>query len=149
MRLEQLVYVSTATDPARAVMDVSDILEQSVRNNPANNITGALAFTPTRFVQILEGSVSSLDVLLLKLMIDTRHSDLVIVDRIPIQTRSFDAWCMLAPAFTPSGRDRLDVLVAKRHAADRPFPTAVARDDRRTGGRRGGQVSGCAGNLTP
>lgn len=90
----------------------SDILEASVRNNPANNITGALAFTTTRFVQLLEGSVSSLDVLLLKLMIDTRHSDLVIVDRIPIKARSFNAWSMLSPTFTPSGRVRLETLVA-------------------------------------
>ncbi|CAN5302065.1 hypothetical protein BH09PSE1_BH09PSE1_03960 [soil metagenome] len=112
MRLEQLVYVSTATEPARSAIEVSDILEQSVRNNPANNITGALAFTPTRFVQLLEGSVSSLDVLLLKLFIDPRHSNLVIIGRIPIKARSFDAWSMLAPVFTPSGRERLETLIA-------------------------------------
>ncbi|CAN5174021.1 hypothetical protein BH10PSE1_BH10PSE1_12320 [soil metagenome] len=113
MRLEQLVYVSTATEPVRSVMDVSDILEQSVRNNPANNVTGALAFTETRFVQLLEGSVSSLDVLLLKLMLDPRHRALTIIDRVPIKARSFDRWSMLSPVFTSAGRDRLESLVAQ------------------------------------
>jgi len=111
MTLEQLVYVSTSTNPLRSVMDVSDILEQSVRHNPANNITGALAFTETRFVQLLEGTHGSLDVLLLKLMIDPRHSDLIIIDRLPIRNRSFSAWSMLAPVFTPSGQERLARLV--------------------------------------
>ena len=92
-------------------MDVSDILQEAVRHNPANNITGALAFTETRFVQLLEGSAGSIDELLLRLMMDPRHSDLVVVDRIAIATRSFADWVMIAPVFTPSGQDRLEALV--------------------------------------
>ncbi|ADL00510.1 BLUF domain-containing protein [Brevundimonas subvibrioides] len=110
--LEQLVYVSTSAVPLRSIMDVSDILEESARHNPANNITGALAFTQTRFVQLLEGSAGSIDVLLLRLMIDPRHADLVVIDRIPVETRSFPDWHMISPLFTPSGQARLDVLVA-------------------------------------
>lgn len=111
MKIERLGYTSFATNPARSVMETSDILEQSAKNNPANNITGALAFTDSRFVQVLEGSHGSLDVLLLKLAMDSRHYDMRIIDRIQISERVFGAWSMIAPAFTPQGRIRLAVLV--------------------------------------
>lgn len=93
-------------------MAVSDILEQSVRNNRGNNITGALAFTTNRFAQVLEGSHGSLDVLLLKLAMDPRHYDMIIIDRVPIQHRLFSDWAMTAPVFTPDGSLRLVALVA-------------------------------------
>ncbi|WP_426050268.1 BLUF domain-containing protein [Brevundimonas sp. SL161] len=112
MQFERLTYVSHATDPAESVMAASDILEQSVRKNPRNNITGALAFTPSRFVQVLEGSHGSLDVLLLKLAMDPRHHDMIVLARIPIQHRLFSDWSMIAPVFTPQGRARLVALVA-------------------------------------
>jgi len=112
MQLERLTYVSKSTEPAEAVMAVSDILEQSVRNNRRNNITGALAFTPSRFAQVLEGSHGSLDVLLLKLAMDPRHYDMIVLDRIPIQHRLFDDWAMIAPAFTPQGQVRMVAIMA-------------------------------------
>ncbi len=112
MLLERLAYVSHSTEPAESLMAVSDILEQSVRNNRGNNITGALAFTPSRFAQVLEGSHGSLDVLLLKLAMDPRHHDMIVVDRLPIERRLFSDWAMIAPVFTPHGRARLATLVA-------------------------------------
>jgi hypothetical protein len=112
MKLEQLAYVSTATAPGISSADVADILAASLRNNPANNITGALAFTDTRYLQLLEGSHGSLDVLILKLMIDTRHRDLIFIDRAPISERSFATWSMAVPAVTPFGKERLDDFVA-------------------------------------
>lgn len=112
MPLERLAYVSHSTGPTESVMAVSDILEQSVRNNRGNNITGALAFTTSRFAQVLEGSHGSLDVLLLKLAMDPRHYDIVVLDRVPIQHRLFSDWAMIAPIFTPDGSLRLVALVA-------------------------------------
>lgn len=112
MTLERLAYVSHSTEPADTLMAVSDILEQSFRNNRGNNITGALAFTPSRFAQVLEGSHGSLDVLLLKLSMDPRHYDMTVVDRIPIQHRLFSEWAMIAPTFTPQGSVRLVAIVA-------------------------------------
>lgn len=112
MTLERLAYVSHSTEPAETLMAASDILEQSVRNNRGNNITGALAFTPSRFAQVLEGSHGSLDVLLLKLSMDPRHFDMLVVDRIPIQHRLFSDWAMITPTFTPEGTLRLVSIVA-------------------------------------
>ncbi|WP_372692602.1 BLUF domain-containing protein [Brevundimonas sp.] len=114
MVLERLAYVSCSTRPAEALIGVSDIVEQSVRNNRANNITGALAFTSSRFAQVLEGSHGSLDVLVLKLAMDTRHCDMVIVDRVPIQHRRFADWAMIAPRFTPHGQVRLVAIIDDR-----------------------------------
>lgn len=112
IKLEQLVYVSTATAPAISIFDVSHILADSMRNNPANNITGALAFTETRFIQALEGSSGSLDVLILKLTIDPRHHDLIFIDRAPLAERAFPDWSMIAPDFSPDGKARLAALLA-------------------------------------
>ena len=112
MHLEHLVYISRAASPAVSVMSISGILEQSVRHNVANDITGALAFTDTHFVQILEGSHSSLDVLLLRLLLDDRHTGLEILDRQPIGDRSFGDWSMISPNVTPMGQRSLVQLIA-------------------------------------
>lgn len=118
MNLEQLVYISTATAPTGPITDISDIVREAKRHNPANNVTGALAFTESRFVQILEGSHGSLDVLILKLMIDPRHRDLIFIDRAKIRTRSFGAWSMASPTLTSSGELRLARFLANE---DRPM----------------------------
>jgi hypothetical protein len=115
MKLEKLVYLSTATAPTISVTDIADILAVALRHNPANNITGALAFTGTRFMQLLEGSHGSLDVLILKLMIDPRHRDLIFIDRVPIEARSFGNWSMVTPRFTPLGQVRLAELVTNEN----------------------------------
>ncbi|MDB5422303.1 MAG: hypothetical protein JWR59_2250 [Brevundimonas sp.] len=112
MPLERLAYVSHTTEPVESLLAVSDILEQSVRNNRGNNITGALAFTSSRFAQVLEGSHGSLDVLLLKLSMDPRHHNMIIVDRVPIQHRLYNDWAMITPTFTPQGRVRLAAVLA-------------------------------------
>lgn len=112
MQLEQLVYVSRSVVPLASDIEVSDILEQSTRNNPANNVTGALGFTETHFIQILEGSHSSLDVLLLKLLIDDRHTDVDVLDREPIKMRSFGAWAMISPKVSSTCQRQLIALLA-------------------------------------
>ena len=121
MKLEQLVYVSRATAPPVTQEGLAEIVAQSRRHNPRNNITGALAATPTGFLQLLEGSPGSLDVLILKLMLDPRHHDLVFVDRAAIAERSFNVWAMVAPDFSASGQRRLDALLAQDGPTMRDF----------------------------
>ena len=53
--LEQLVYVSRARDVLTSVLSVSDILQQAGRNNSRDGVTGALAFTSSCFLQLIEG----------------------------------------------------------------------------------------------
>lgn len=112
MPLEQLVYVSRSTSPPCSARLVTDVAAEAHRHNPSNNITGALAFTDTHFVQILEGSAGSLDVLLLRLLLDARHTGLEVLDRIWIADRSFPGWAMIAPVMTPVGYRQLLQLIA-------------------------------------
>ena len=112
MSFQQLVYVSRSVARIGSLLEVSDILEEAMRNNPLNNITGALAFTETRFVQILEGSQSSLDVLLLKLMLDVRHTDMKVLVREQVTERAFSDWAMISPRMTPRGQSELNRLLA-------------------------------------
>jgi hypothetical protein len=107
MSLERLVYVSTATAPVISPWDVSDILTASLILNRANDITGALAFTDIRFVQMLEGRTDALDGLIAKLIADYRHRDLVFIDRVRITERAFGRWSMVSPPFTKTGKQRL------------------------------------------
>ena len=112
MPLEQLVYISRSTSPPCSAQVVAQITSEAIHHNPPNSITGALAFTDTHFVQILEGSVGSLDVLLLRLLLDGRHTGLEVLDRIPITDRSFFSWAMIAPVMTPAGHRQLVQLIA-------------------------------------
>ena len=112
MPLERLAYVSRSTDPAGHLLAFSDILAQSVRNNRADGITGALTFTPGRYAQILEGEDQALDTLLRKISADPRHCDMLILDRIPIEHRLFSEWSMIAPRFSPEGRTRLEHMLS-------------------------------------
>ena len=113
MPLERLAYVSRSTAPEDQVLAFSDILAQSVRNNRADEVTGALTFTPGRYAQILEGEGRALDTLLGRISADPRHCDMRILDRGPIETRLFPEWSMIAPGFSPDGRTRLEHMLAR------------------------------------
>ncbi|MEQ7154378.1 BLUF domain-containing protein [Brevundimonas aurifodinae] len=112
MRLERLAYVSRSTDPEDQLLAFSDILAQSVRNNRAVEVTGALSFTPGRYAQILEGEGHALDTLLRRISVDPRHCDMRVLDRGPIEERLFPDWSMIVPEFSPEGRTRLEDMVA-------------------------------------
>jgi hypothetical protein len=121
MPLEQLVYISRSTAPPSSAQLAAEITAEAVRHNPANGITGALAFTDTHFVQILEGSVGSLDVLVLRLLLDPRHTGLEVLDRIRITDRSFAGWAMIAAAMTPASYRQLIQLVADDERSMAPY----------------------------
>lgn len=112
MKLEHLVYVSVSTAEPLSDRLIAEIQRESVGNNAPNNLTGVLTWTGSRFIQILEGSPGSLDVLLLKLICDPRHRAMDVMDRRPIRDRTFGRWAMIAPETTPSGRERLESLLA-------------------------------------
>ena len=91
--------------------------------NAANDITGALLFTGTHFVQVLEGPAGALDPLLVKLNADNRHESLIIMRLAPPTKRRFAGWDLAysGPSEFVSKRvlrlfDEMD-LAGKRHAA--------------------------------
>ena len=123
--LEQLVYFSRSRlareDEAKAIADIVDV---AAYLNARNGISGALTLQDGVFVQILEGSPSALDILMLHLHFDERHEDIEIVARGRIERRAFPAWGMTAPTPGPCGVlsrlivERSDDLTAWREAMD-------------------------------
>ena len=121
--LDQLVYCSRsrlAPDDERAA--VLDIVHVAAFLNARNGVTGALTLQDGVFVQLLEGSPSALDILMLHLHFDERHEDIEIVARGRIERRAFPAWGMTAPTPGPCGVlsrlivERSDDLTAWRGA---------------------------------
>lgn len=114
MSLEQLVYISTSNIALDTPMAVADILEVSSRNNGLYRITGALTYSGSHFVQLLEGPSDALDWLVDRLRFDPRHRDLEVLDRIAIHERAFPEWSMLFPSQTPVNLAALAKLIAER-----------------------------------
>ncbi|ANF56016.1 BLUF domain-containing protein [Brevundimonas sp. M1A4_2e] len=111
--LEQLVYFSRSRlareDEAKAIADIVDV---AAYLNARNGISGALTLQDGVFVQILEGSPSALDILMLHLHFDERHEDIEVLVRDTIERRSFAAWGMTAPS--PRQSEALRHLIAAR-----------------------------------
>ncbi len=73
---------------------LSEVLEQSRRNNPSRGITGLLCYTQDVFVQVLEGGREEVSGLLARLMQDSRHKDVTILLFEEIDERRFSGWSM-------------------------------------------------------
>lgn len=91
--IERLVYRSRALGPDMSA-DMEAILKTSVWYNAKHRITGALGRFGSTYVQVLEGSSDSLDILLGRLRADPRHTDVVVLLRDPVPVRSFPGWSM-------------------------------------------------------
>lgn len=89
----QAVYISRRPMPAHG-SELADILAASRRNNPEIGITGLLAVTPLRYVQILEGPRESVDMLLDFIADDERHGRMQVIDRSDVAERNFGCFAM-------------------------------------------------------
>lgn len=91
--LEALMYISAA-DPGISQQDIDDILQSAVRNNLRDNITGALIFSGSIFVQILEGETDVLDQVMARISVDPRHDAVTVIAREEVGHRRFASWSM-------------------------------------------------------
>lgn len=95
--LHRLVYISQNLIPGddRDIKtEVEQILETSQRNNAAVDVTGALMFNSGCFTQILEGPQTAVSAVFERIQHDTRHSDVVVLEFGPAETRDFADWSM-------------------------------------------------------
>ena len=111
LRLERLVYESTATGATDSIANLVTILAVSQRNNDRDGLTGALAAHRGRYIQVIEGPAQALDGLLRRLENDPRHRDLILLGRETIVTRLFGRWTMASAMITPAHGTALDRLV--------------------------------------
>ncbi len=95
MTLYSLLYISRSTIALSDAKEVVDqIIDTALDFNPTVGLTGALLFTGTYFAQVLEGDVAAIDELIEIIRRDSRHEQMLIVDRSPISKRRFTDWSM-------------------------------------------------------
>lgn len=88
----RLIYVSRenlSTSP-----NLNNIVQSSERNNCVSKVTGALFLLNGIYCQYIEGEKSVIQDLYLRLLSDTRHRDLKLLEFTPITQRLFGGWAM-------------------------------------------------------
>ena len=130
--LDRLIYRSVSTRPTDRLANLAALLGEAERNNARTGLTGALAVHGDQFLQVIEGDPGVLDVLLRRLERDSRHRDLVTLDRRRIAERRFEGWSMASARITPELAPELEALMAERS----PSPDRLVELMKEAVGRR-------------
>ena len=91
--LVRLIYASTATEGV-GMTEFKGILKQSQVNNNQRDLTGVLAFNSKVFLQGLEGSREQVNELYSRLLRDTRHHTVAVLEYAEIDEREWAQWSM-------------------------------------------------------
>ena len=97
LHLKRIIYVSERTDVSNA--NLQKIITSSRKNNPQVEVTGCLVSGMNSYLQLLEGSDTSVDQLYLKISKDTRHANIKILNEENIENRLFTTWSMRLDPF--------------------------------------------------
>ena len=95
MSVRRLIYVSRVGRQVRFA-DAEAIAAAASRRNVEAGITGLLLYTPSHFVQVLEGEPDAVSQTLARIRSDLRHASMVILDDRSVDSREFSAWGMRA-----------------------------------------------------
>ena len=106
--LKQYLYISAA--PSLSREEVDSILDSSARNNPENGITGLLLYNGRNFLQLLEREEVDLEVLMVRIGHDPRHTGVSIIDSKELRERSCADWAMKRIMIAESVEDRRERL---------------------------------------
>ncbi|MFN3427974.1 MAG: BLUF domain-containing protein [Candidatus Thermochlorobacter sp.] len=93
MGLYRLVYYSVASDTL-SLEDVKEISRKASLNNAKRAISGALLFCEGKFLQTLEGGIHEVNYTLSRIMQDSRHKDIKLLEFKRIAKRAFRGWDM-------------------------------------------------------
>ncbi len=92
--MKRLVYISRLVSD-NSERDLQEIERVSQRNNARDGITGVLLFVRGYFFQLIEGPDEAIDRLYGKLLQDTRHTDIILLQtELNVETRLFPNWTM-------------------------------------------------------
>lgn len=95
MPLRSLIYVSDSTLSAAIEDDEIDAIIKVARSRNGDlGVTGALMFTHSNFVQVLEGASAALDGLMANIKRDSRHQNVRILEVEALTSRRFSDWSM-------------------------------------------------------
>lgn len=95
MTLRRLIYTSRVARSVRYA-DAEDIAARAAPRNQRAGLTGLLLYTPSHFVQVLEGAASDVSEAMARIGGDPRHSQLRVVDDREVGAREFASWAMAA-----------------------------------------------------
>ncbi len=103
-----IIYVSEYTSNDLQISeDLKNIERTSKAKNPLIDITGVLFYHNGKFLQILEGEKTHIDVLLDIIEEDPRHKNISIVLYEEVEERCYSEWNM--DTFNLSDKESLDV----------------------------------------
>lgn len=91
----QLIYRSRVSRHVRFA-DAQQIAKKASQKNASANISGLLLYTPTHFVQLLEGEKSTVRATFDRIARDERHTEVKVIGEGDIEERSFGGWGMRA-----------------------------------------------------
>ena len=116
MSLHQLVYLSQSSHKM-SKEDLLAIWKQAKANNATIDVTGSLFYNGGWFMQVLEGSASTLAVLYDKIRKDPRHQDIRLMYKEPASYRTFVRWSMNMTNLEERQSDKYEELVEIIEAA--------------------------------
>lgn len=93
--VRQLIYCSHAVHSENKLEfehDMHDILDHSRTYNRLHDITGALLTDGDMFFHVIEGVPAALGTLFSKVMRDSRHDGIVVLQHTVVHVRLFDPW---------------------------------------------------------
>lgn len=91
--LVRLLYASRAVN-GLSHDELNAILKRSRAYNPEHGVTGVLCYADGVFMQVLEGARDVVNELYKQIVMDPRHSEVVIVKYQEISERQFAGWSM-------------------------------------------------------
>lgn len=93
MSIVRLSYVSRLSRECGPEA-LGKIMTVSRRNNKQLGVTGALCYSPRGFLQILEGPADTVNELFRRIVKDSRHLVVTLLEYGPIPHRDFENWSM-------------------------------------------------------
>lgn len=91
--LLQIVYSSEASR-VMSITDLDKILDTARTQNDANGVSGILLFGDGQFIQVLEGESEAVEETMNRVAGDTRHKNVTILLKRPVEGRTFGGWRM-------------------------------------------------------
>lgn len=89
-------------------VEIERILHVARAKNSKTGVTGALLFSGGYFCQVIEGGQSNIEELFETIQMDPRHSDVTVIEFLPIAERSFSDWSMAFAGMDEKARFSID-----------------------------------------
>lgn len=105
----RLIYLSQVANHVR-YEDAESIAETSARNNEKVGVTGLLVYTPSHFLQVLEGDQAAVRKIYERVKDDARHHRVKILFDDQVPEAEFGKWAMTVKM--PTAEIRSEAMLA-------------------------------------